>query len=118
VLYAWTSVHISRVRTATESREFRQIAFRIGRAPFNPHLRRGFPFLSTREYRLPGAQIAQHRRFTLRGVFRRVVVRRGNLIFVYIGDGNWHWFSLTDLEDAAIALQLSEEIALARRARG
>jgi len=118
VLYAWTSVHTSRVRTATESREFRQVAFRVGRARPNPHLRCGFTFLSTREYRLPGAEIHQHRRFTLRGVFRGVVVRRGNLIFVYIGDGNWHRFNLTELEDAAVELQLSEEIALARRARG
>jgi hypothetical protein len=118
VLYAWTSVHTSRVRTATESREFRQIAFRVGRAPFNPHLRCGISLVSTREYRLPGAEIHQHRRFTLRGVFRGVVVRRGGLIYVYIGDGNWHQFDLSVLEDEAVRLQLQEEIALARRARG
>jgi hypothetical protein len=47
-----------------------------------------------------------------------VVVRRGSLIYVYIGDGNWHRFDLNVLEDAAIQLQLREEIALARRARG
>jgi hypothetical protein len=118
VLYAWTSVYTSRVRTATESREFREIAFRVGRAPVNPHLGCGVIFLSTRRHRLPGAEISQHRRFTLRGVFRGVVVRRGSLIFVYIGDGNWHRFNLTELEDAAVRLQLQEEIALARRARG
>ena len=118
MLYAWTSVYTSRVRTATESGEFRQIAFRVGRAQCNPHLRCGVTFLSAREYRLPGAEIHQHRRFTLRGVFRGVVVRRRSLIFVYIGDGNWHRFDLAVLEDAAVGLQLSEEIALARRARG
>jgi hypothetical protein len=118
VLYAWTSVHTSRVRTATESREFRQVAFRIGRAPFNPHLRCGVSLVSTREYRLPGAEIHQHRHFTLRGIVRGLVFRRRSLIFVYIGGGYWHRFNLTELEDAAVHLQLREEIALARRARG
>jgi hypothetical protein len=47
-----------------------------------------------------------------------VVVRPGNLIFVYIGDGNWHRFDLERLEDAVLGLVLREQIALARRARG
>jgi hypothetical protein len=33
-----------------------------------------------------------------------VVVRRRNVIFVYIGDGNWHRFDLDQLEIAALAL--------------
>jgi hypothetical protein len=47
-----------------------------------------------------------------------VVVRREDIVFVYIGDGNWHWFDLAALEDAATNQALNKEIALARRARG
>ena len=117
-LYAWTSLYTCRIRTAEESREFRQIDFRIGRAAFNPHLRCGLAFLSERRDSLPGVEIYQHRTFTIRGIFRGVVVRRGNLVFVYIGDGNWHRFKLDVLEQLAVDRQLDEEIALARRARG
>ena len=47
-----------------------------------------------------------------------MVIRRGNLIYVYIGDGNWHRFNLVELDDAALELALREQVALARRARG
>jgi hypothetical protein len=94
------------------SREFQQFAFRIGRATFNSHLRCGVSFLSTREYRLPDAEISQHRRFTLRGIIRGVVVRRGSLIFLYIGDGQWHRFNLSQLETAALKLAVRELGAL------
>jgi len=35
-----------------------------------------------------------------------------------MGDGNWHRFDLVRIEDAALELELNEQIAHARRARG
>jgi hypothetical protein len=64
----------SQVCTAEDCREIRQFAFRIGPAPINPHLRCGFSFLSTQEYRLTGAEMCQRRRFHLGGFFRGVVI--------------------------------------------
>jgi len=106
VLYAWTSILTSRVHTAEDCQESQQFAFRIGRAPVNPHLDCGFLFLSTQEYQLPGGEISQHRPFTLGGIFRGVVVRQWNLVFIYIGDGLWPRFDLTNLEEAALAFTL------------
>ena len=42
-----------------------------------------------------------------------MVVRRGNLVFIYIGDGNWQRFNLEVLEEASLELVLWEAIALA-----
>jgi hypothetical protein len=113
-MYASTSMHTSRVRTATGCRGFRQLACRIGRTPFNPHLCCGFSLLSTGEYRLPGTGIAQYRRFTLQGIFGGVVPRRRYLILMYIGDGCWHHFDLERLEAAAQELAAREGSALAQ----
>ena len=114
----WTALYTSRVHTAEAGRDFRQSGFRVGRAPFNSQLRCGLSFLSTREYRLPGAEISQQRLFTLQGIFRRVVVRRRDLMFVYNRDGNWHRCNLNELETLSLELVLRAQIALARRARG
>jgi len=86
----------------------------MGRAPFNPNLCCGFPFLLTREYRLPGAEISQNRHITLRGVFRGVVARQRSLMIVYIGDGHLHRFDLESLEAAALEFAVTEESALAQ----
>jgi len=72
--YVWTSLHTCRVRTSTDCRVLRQSSLSVGKGPFNPHLPGGFTFLRTREYRLAGVQILDLRRFTIRGVFRGVVV--------------------------------------------
>jgi hypothetical protein len=88
------------------------ICFRIGRARFNPHLRWGFRVLLTREYRRHGAEVSQHRRTTIRGMFWGVAIRRGCLILIYIGDGHWRRINLDTLEAAAIPLARSEEVAL------
>jgi hypothetical protein len=61
---------------------------------FNPHLPSGFLFLRTQEYQLPGIEVLEYGRATIRGVGRRVVARWGDLIFLYIGDGNWRRFNL------------------------
>jgi hypothetical protein len=50
----------------------------------------------------------------LRGIFQGVVVRWGNLIFVYIGERNWHRFNLKTLEAAALDLAQREVVALER----
>jgi hypothetical protein len=42
-----------------------------------------------------------------------VVARWGNLIVVYIGDGQWHRFTLNRLEAAALELVARERKALA-----
>jgi hypothetical protein len=47
-----------------------------------------------------------------------VVVQRRGQIIVYIGDGQWQRFNLETLEEDALALEIKEQIALARRARG
>jgi len=46
-----------------------------------------FSFRATREYRLPGVAVFEHRLITIRGVFRGPVVRRGSVIYIYRGDG-------------------------------
>jgi hypothetical protein len=112
-VYAWTSVHTNLARTATGCRELWQLAFGIGQALFNPQLHCGFLFLSDREYQVPGAEISQYRRFTHEGIFRGVVVRRGNLIFVYIGDSWWCRFDLETLDAAALEFAARETEALA-----
>ena len=70
---------------------------------FNPHLPSGIPFLRTREYRLPGAEISSHRTLTVRGVFPRVIGRWRGVIYLYRGDGLWYRFRL-----AALAAQVQE----------
>jgi len=74
--------------------DFRQSSLQCARAPFNPHLPRGVPFLSVRRYRLPGTEISEYRSLTIQGIFRGVVVRRGSLIYIYRGDGLWYRFRL------------------------
>jgi hypothetical protein len=66
----------------------------------------------TQESRLPGAELFQHRRFTFQGIFQRVMARRVDLIFVYIGDGLWHRFSLSQLDVAVWELSTRETEAL------
>jgi len=73
-LYAWTSLHTCRVCTATESQVFQQSSFPIGKGPFNPHLLGGFSCLQVQEYRIPGAEISEHRRTTVQGIFQGVVI--------------------------------------------
>jgi len=73
-LYACTPVDIVPICTATSCRTLLQPSLQFGRAPFNSHLPSGFLFLQTQEYRLPGAKVYQHRRITIRGIFRGVVV--------------------------------------------
>jgi hypothetical protein len=100
-LNAWTSVHTSRDRTLEGSREFRQLGFWIGGAPFNWPLCCGFSFLSGWENGIPGAEISQHGSFTLLSIFRGVVIGQRRLIFVHFGNGHWHRFDLERLEAAA-----------------
>jgi hypothetical protein len=38
--------------------------------------------------------------------------RQGNLMFVYIGEGNWHRFNLEELEAAALELARRQVVAL------
>jgi hypothetical protein len=71
-------------------------------------------FLSTQEYRLPGAEMSQHWRLTHRGILRGVVTQRRDLIFVYIGDSCWHRYVLEALEAAALELAARDESALAQ----
>ena len=112
--YAWTSLYTSLVHTVEDCQVIWQLAFQIGGAPFHPHVRCDFSFLWAREYRLPGAEISQHRRFTLRGIFRGVVTQQRGVIFVYIGDGLQHRFDLDRLEAAALELARGEGEALAQ----
>ena len=65
-----------------------------GRSWFDPHLPGRFSLLRTREYRLPGLEVSEHRRITIRGVGRRVAGRGGSLIFLYAGEGLWRRFDL------------------------
>jgi len=95
--YAWTQIHTIRVRTATSCRVFRQSSLQFGRATFNPHLSSGVSFLRTGRYRLHGAEVSSDRAITIRGVFRGVVIQRGNVIYVYRGDGLWHRYRLVAL---------------------
>jgi len=92
-VYVWTTFDTIRIRSATSSQVIRKFAYSIGRSTFNPHLPNGFSFLSTREYRLPGVEVSEHRRVTLRGVGRRVAFRRGSLVYIYIGDRLWKRFN-------------------------
>jgi len=79
------------------------ICFSIGTAPFNPHLPCGISFLRTREHRISGVEISQHRGTTIQGIFQGVVVQQGSWVFVYTRHRHWRQFVLE---------------ALVRRARG
>jgi len=103
-LYAWTSLYSSWVRNVEGCRKFRQLAFRIARAPFNPQLWFNFSSLSDAEYRLPGAEISQHHHFTLGGMFPVVIRPMNRLIFGYIGDDQWHRFDFEKFEEATFEL--------------
>jgi len=81
-----------------DCQELQQSPLAVGRAQFNPHLQSGFSYLRTREYRVPGAEISQQRRITIRGVFQGVVVQLGGLVYVYIGDGHWRRFDTVALQ--------------------
>jgi len=96
-LCAWTQVHTMRIRTSTCYRDFRQSSLQFGRALFNPHLPGAFLFLWTGRYRLPGAEIFEHRWTTIRGVYRGVVIWRRGVIYLYRGDGLWYHFRLVAL---------------------
>jgi hypothetical protein len=91
-VYVWMTFDTVRIRSATDSRVIRNVAYAVGRSTFNPHLPRDFSFLSTREYRLPGIEVSEHRRVTILGVGRRVAIRSGSQVYIYIGDGNWRGF--------------------------
>ena len=81
----------------TSCQDFRQSSLQFARAPFHPHLPSGFTFLSTRGYRLPGAEVLEYRSITIQVVFRGVVVRRGSVIYIYRGDGLWYRIRLAVL---------------------
>jgi hypothetical protein len=91
-VYVWTTLDTIRIRSAEECRVIRRFNYSIGRSTFNPHLPIGFSFLSTQRHRLFGTTVHQHRRVTIRGVGRRVAFRRGDLVYIYIGDGSWRRF--------------------------
>jgi len=82
-LYAWTQIHPIRVRTASSCQVVRQPSLQFRRGTFNPHLSSGVTFLRTREYGLPGAEIASHRTITIRGIFRGVVIQRRDAVYIY-----------------------------------
>jgi len=91
-LYAWTQSYTIRVCTSAGCRVVRQSSVQFARAQFNPHLPSGFTFCATREHRLPGVTVSEHRLVTIRGVFRGPAVRRGSLILIYREDGLWYRF--------------------------
>jgi len=95
--YAWTQIHTIRVRNHSSCRVIRQSSLQFGRAAFNPHLSSGVTILRTREYRLSGAEVSSHRAITIRGVFRGLVVLRGNAVYIYRGDGLWYRYRLAAL---------------------
>ena len=91
-MYAWSRVYTFRIRTATSCRIVRQSSIEFTRVQFNPHLPSGVSFRTTREYRLPGVTVSEHRIVTIRGIFRGLVVRRGSVIYIYRGAGLWYRF--------------------------
>jgi hypothetical protein len=91
-VYVWMTLDTIRIRSPEDCRVIQQFAYSVGRSTFNPHLPSGFSFLSTREYQLPGAEVSEHQRTTIRGVGRKVAIRRGSLVFIYLGDGTWKRF--------------------------
>jgi len=92
------------VRTATDCRTLWQPSLQFGRDQFDPHLLpSGFTFSRTGEYRLPGAEISENCRITIRGDFLGVVIRRRGVVYVYRGDRLWHRFQL-----GALAIQVLE----------
>jgi hypothetical protein len=93
-LYVWTSLHTRWVRTATGFRTIRESSIHVGSAPLNPHLPTGVPFLRRREYWGHGATVFEYRSFTVWRIIPGLVVWRGSLIFVYIGDGHWRRLDL------------------------
>jgi hypothetical protein len=91
-IYVWTTLDTIRIRTSEDCRVVRKFAYSIGRSTPNPDLPSGFSFLSTREYRVPGATVSEHRCTTIGGVGKRVAFRRGSLIYIYLADGHWRRF--------------------------
>jgi len=91
-VYVWTTLDTIRISCGTGCQVIRRFAYSIGRSTFNPHLPSRFSFLSTREYRLSGVEVSEYRRTTIRAEGRRVAVRRGSLVYLYLGDGLWRWF--------------------------
>jgi hypothetical protein len=91
-VYVWTTLDTIRIRSATDCRVIWRFAYSVGRSTPNPHLPSGFSFLLTRQYQLPGVEVSEHRRTTIRGVGRRVAFQRGSLVYIYISDGNWRRF--------------------------
>jgi len=94
-IYVWTTLDTIRIRSATDRRVIRRFDFSIGRSLFNPHLPSGFSFLSIRDYRLSGVEVSDHWHTTIQGVGRRVAIRRGSLVFIYLGDGEWRRFDFS-----------------------
>jgi hypothetical protein len=92
VVYVWTTLDTIRIRSPTSCRVIWKFAYSIGRSTYNPHLPGGFSFLSTREYRVSGVTVSEHRCTTIRGVGRRVVVHWGSLVYIYLVDGQWRRF--------------------------
>jgi hypothetical protein len=92
-VYVWTTLDTIRIRSAMSCRVIRKFTYSVGRSTFNPHLPNCFSFLSTREYRVPGVEVSEHRCTTIQGVGRRVVTRRGDLVCLYLGDGQWRRFN-------------------------
>jgi hypothetical protein len=64
-VYVWTAFNTVRIRSPESCRVIRWFAFSVGRSTFNPHLTSGFTFVSNREYRLPGDEVAELRRTTI-----------------------------------------------------
>jgi hypothetical protein len=90
--YVWTTVDTIPLCSATNSCVIRRSSYSIGRSTLNPHLRSGFSFLSSREYQLPGIEISEYQRTSIRGVGRRVAFRRNSPTYLYVSDGNWRRF--------------------------
>jgi hypothetical protein len=85
-VYVCTTHGTIRIRSATDCRVIRKFAFSIGRSTSNTHLLSGISFLSTWEYQVPGVEVSKYRCTAIRRVGRSVAVRRGSLVYIYIGD--------------------------------
>ena len=85
------------------------ICFSIRTGPFNPHLPCGISFLRTRDYRMLGVEISQHRCTTIQGIIQGVVVRQGSWVFVYTRHRIWRWFVLEALVRQARGWVLRED---------
>ena len=91
-VYTWSRVYTFQIRSASDSRVVRQSSIEFTQAQFNPHLPSGFSFRTTRDHRLPGVTVHEHRIVTIQGIFRGPVVRRGGVIYIYRGQGLWYRF--------------------------